>query len=121
MQASRVPLVVLVTLVLVCVLSRMAGDRTPQSQFGLGSLRLTASALLRDARANLQAAAQDGWAMVAMGHAIEAKVLAGAVTRLALAHGLEQTLLEQATELVAAAQAAEDGLLDVIATRCPGC
>ena len=110
---------IMVSFVVLCVLSRTAVDRSPQGQFGASAVKSTAVGLLREAERARLASTQDGWAAVALSHAIEARVLAQTSRQLAMLHSLGEPLAYEAMDVVLGAQIQEDAMLEHLNAVCP--
>ncbi len=102
---------------LLCLFSRASSDATPQGRFGVAAVRLTVGELLRASERARASASQDGWAFVALEHAIEARVLAQTAAALVLKHGLDAAVARDAADAAAEAQQHEAELVEYLDDR----
>lgn len=104
-------LAILVGFLLLCMLSRAATDASPQGRFGVNAVKATVRDLLKASERARSSALQDGFAFLALDHAVEARVLAQTASALVVRHGLDVSLVREAADAMASAKQHEEELV----------
>jgi hypothetical protein len=99
------PAAALLLLLVVCALSCTASGGTSRGSLAGSVLEGAVRVLVKESEELLDASLQDGDAVVALQHAVEAKTLAGVAQRLATSNSLPATLTNLSLEAYADADA----------------